>query len=282
MKCPYCSQENTRVIDSRPADDNSSIRRRRLCDACGKRFTTYEKIETIPVIVIKKDNNREPYDRSKIEAGVLRACHKRPVSANEITGLIDEVETDIFSREEKEIPSSVIGELVMNKLKDLSFVSKMDLELTDKNTVTVTVYEKSIAGCVLYKGDYVYFDKDGIVLDSSKRRVGSAPLIKGLTFTEWSIGKKLPSDDDKKFQTILTITQLVEKYDLEIDGIKFTAENEIVLQHGGITIELGEGEYLAVQMMNLGNILKNLEGMSGTLYMKDFDSENATASFSKN
>ena len=109
----------------------------------------------------------------------------------------------------------------MNKLKDLSFVSKMDLELTDKNTVTVTVYEKSIAGCVLYKGDYVYFDKDGIVLDSSKRRVGSAPLIKGLTFTEWSIGKKLPSDDDKKFQTILTITQLVEKYDLEIDGIKF-------------------------------------------------------------
>ena len=87
----------------------------------------------------------------------------------------------------------------MNKLKDLSFVSKMDLELTDKNTVTVTVYEKSIAGCVLYKGDYVYFDKDGIVLDSSKRRVGSAPLIKGLTFTEWSIGKKLPSDDDKKF-----------------------------------------------------------------------------------
>ena len=159
----------------------------------------------------------------------------------------------------------------MNKLKDLSFVSKMDLELTDKNTVTVTVYEKSIAGCVLYKGDYVYFDKDGIVLDSAKRRVGSAPLIKGLTFTEWSIGKKLPSDDDKKFQTILTITQLVEKYDLEIDGIKFTAENEIVLQHGGITIELGEGEYLAVQMMNIGYILHNLEGMSGTMYMKDFD-----------
>ena len=71
MKCPYCSQENTRVIDSRPAEDNSSIRRRRLCDSCGKRFTTYEKIETIPIIVIKKDNNREPYDRSKIEDGIL-------------------------------------------------------------------------------------------------------------------------------------------------------------------------------------------------------------------
>ena len=72
MKCPFCSQENTRVIDSRPAEDNSSIRRRRLCDSCGKRFTTYEKIETIPIIVIKKDNNREPYDRSKVEDGILR------------------------------------------------------------------------------------------------------------------------------------------------------------------------------------------------------------------
>lgn len=93
---PFCGRDNTRVIDSRPSDDNNAIRRRRVCDVCGKRFTTYEKVETIPLIVIKKDNNREPYDRSKIEAGVLRACHKRPVSANEITGLIDEVETDIF------------------------------------------------------------------------------------------------------------------------------------------------------------------------------------------
>ena len=167
------------------------------------------------------------------------------------------------------------------KLDEIPFVSKMDVEMTGRKSIAVTVYEKSIAGCVLYKGNYVYFDKDGIVLDSSKERVGTVPLIKGLTFDEWDVGKKLPSDDDKKFQTILTITQLVEKYNLEIDSIKFPAENEIVLQHGGITIELGEGEYLAVQMMNLGNILKNLEGMSGTLYMKDFDSENATASFSK-
>ena len=123
MKCPFCSQENTRVIDSRPADDNSSIRRRRLCDACGKRFTTYEKIETIPLIIIKKDNNREAYDRAKIEAGVLRACHKRPVSAQQITTLVDEVENEIFNREEREIPSGTIGELVMNKLKDLDAVA---------------------------------------------------------------------------------------------------------------------------------------------------------------
>ncbi|MCI9064997.1 MAG: transcriptional regulator NrdR [Lachnospiraceae bacterium] len=123
MKCPFCGHENTRVIDSRPAEDNSSIRRRRVCDECDKRFTTYEKVETIPLIVIKKDNNRETYDRSKIEAGVLRACHKRPISANQINRLVDEVETEIFNREEKEIPSQVIGELVMNKLKDLEAVA---------------------------------------------------------------------------------------------------------------------------------------------------------------
>lgn len=123
MKCPFCGHENTRVIDSRPAEENNSIRRRRVCDECNKRFTTYEKIETIPLIVIKKDNNREPYDRSKIEAGVFRACHKRPISVNQINQLIDEVETEIFNREEKEIPSQVIGELVMNKLKNLEEVA---------------------------------------------------------------------------------------------------------------------------------------------------------------
>ena len=123
MKCPFCSSENTRVIDSRPADDNNSIRRRRLCDECGKRFTTYEKVETIPLIVIKKDNNREQYDRTKIEAGILRAWHKRPISVNRINQLIDDVETEIFNREEKESPSSVIGEIVMDKLKDLEAVA---------------------------------------------------------------------------------------------------------------------------------------------------------------
>ena len=123
MKCPFCSSDNTRVIDSRPADDNNSIRRRRLCDACKKRFTTYEKVETIPLIVIKKDNNREQYDRAKIEAGILRACHKRPISVKEIDKLIDEIETEIFNLEEKEIPSTVIGEIVMDKLKDLEAVA---------------------------------------------------------------------------------------------------------------------------------------------------------------
>ena len=123
MKCPFCNQDNTRVVDSRPADDNTAIRRRRMCDACGKRFTTYEKVETIPLIVIKKDQNREQFDRSKIEAGVLRACHKRPVSAEQIHRLVDDVETEVFNLEEREIPSSVIGEIVMDKLKYLEAVA---------------------------------------------------------------------------------------------------------------------------------------------------------------
>ena len=123
MKCPFCNQDNTRVVDSRPADDNTAIRRRIMCDACGKRFTTYEKVETIPLIVIKKDQNREQFDRSKIEAGVLRACHKRPVSAEQIHRLVDDVETEVFNLEEREIPSSVIGEIVMDKLKDLEAVA---------------------------------------------------------------------------------------------------------------------------------------------------------------
>lgn len=123
MKCPFCNHDNTRVIDSRPADDNTSIRRRRVCDECGKRFTTYEKVETIPVIVIKKDDKREEYDRSKIERGILRACYKRPVSADSIHTLVDEVEKEVFSCEDKEVPSRDIGEIVMNKLKDLDGVA---------------------------------------------------------------------------------------------------------------------------------------------------------------
>jgi transcriptional repressor NrdR len=123
MKCPFCSKDNTRVIDSRPANDNNSIRRRRQCDDCQRRFTTYEKIESIPLVVIKKDNNREPYDRSKIEAGVFRSCHKRPISVEQITSLVDDVENAIFNREDKEIPSNIIGEILMDKLKDLDAVA---------------------------------------------------------------------------------------------------------------------------------------------------------------
>ena len=139
MKCPYCNAQDTKVIDSRPADDNSSIRRRRQCEKCGKRFTTYEKLETMPLMVIKKDRSRETYDRSKIESGIIHSCHKRPVSTQQINAMIDEIENQIFNMEEKEVPTSAIGELVMGKLKDLDEVAYVRFasvyrEFKDMNT----------------------------------------------------------------------------------------------------------------------------------------------------
>lgn len=123
MRCPFCNHENTRVVDSRPVDDNTAIRRRRMCDDCGKRFTSYEKVETIPVIVIKKDQNREQYDRAKLEGGILRACHKRPISAQQIEELVDSIEQEVFNRGEREIASDKIGEMVMERLKDMDAVA---------------------------------------------------------------------------------------------------------------------------------------------------------------
>ena len=122
MNCPYFGKENTRVIKSIPTDDSSIIRRRQ-CDECGKRFTTYEKVETLPLIVVKKDNNREPYDREKIVAGIVRSCHKRPISMKQINDMVDDIEGQIFNMEEKEIPTTTIGSIVMDKLKDLDEVA---------------------------------------------------------------------------------------------------------------------------------------------------------------
>ena len=123
MKCPFCGEDDTRVIDSRPADENMSIRRRRQCDKCQKRFTTYEKVEAIPLVVIKKYQTRKPYDRPKIEKGVFRSCHKRPISVPQMNHLVDQVEAKVFSKEEREIPSSYIGELVMRYLEELDAVA---------------------------------------------------------------------------------------------------------------------------------------------------------------
>ena len=123
MKCPFCSHENTRVIDSRPAEENNSIRRRRVCDICGKRFTTHEVIETVPVIVVKRDKSREVFDRNKLTAGILRACEKRPVSIDRIATMVDTIEAKLQSSLDREITSMQIGELAMEQLKDVDEVS---------------------------------------------------------------------------------------------------------------------------------------------------------------
>ena len=123
MRCPYCNQDNSKVVDSRPVEDTNSIRRRRMCESCGKRFTTYEKVETIPLSVIKKDQTREQYDRAKIQDGILRACYKRPIPIEKIEMTMDSIEGDIFDSADREIASTRIGEIVMEHLKDLDAVA---------------------------------------------------------------------------------------------------------------------------------------------------------------
>lgn len=123
MRCPYCFFDESKVVDSRPTEEGESIRRRRECIDCGKRFTTYEKIEEIPLRVIKKDGNRQAYDRNKLLNGIVKSCEKRPVSTEEIEKLVDEVEKAIFNTAEKEIQSTEIGEMVMEKLKEIDEVS---------------------------------------------------------------------------------------------------------------------------------------------------------------
>ena len=123
MRCPFCNKDNTKVIDSRPVEDTNSIRRRRMCESCGKRFTTYEKVETIPLSVIKKDQTREQYDRAKIQDGILRACYKRPIPIEKIEMIMDSIEGDIFDSADREIASTRIGEIVMEHLKDLDAVA---------------------------------------------------------------------------------------------------------------------------------------------------------------
>ncbi|MCX7902980.1 MAG: transcriptional regulator NrdR [Caloramator sp.] len=123
MKCPFCNHIETKVLDSRPTEDNTSIRRRRECLNCNRRFTTYEKVEDIPVYVIKKDGRREPFDKRKILIGVLKSCEKRPISIGKIEELVNEIEKQVYNTMRQEIESSLIGELVMKKLKDLDDVA---------------------------------------------------------------------------------------------------------------------------------------------------------------
>lgn len=139
MKCPYCGSDNTRVIDSRPADDNTSIRRRRHCDDCNKRFTTYEKVEETILMVVKKDNRREVFDRQKVLNGIIKACEKRPVSMARMEQMTDDIQRELASQMEKEVDSTYIGELIMEQLKNVDEVAYVRFasvyrQFTDVNT----------------------------------------------------------------------------------------------------------------------------------------------------
>ena len=128
MKCPYCGYEESKVIDSRPADEGERIRRRRECLKCSKRFTTHEVIETVPIIVVKRDKSREVFDRNKLTAGILRACEKRPVSIEQIEKMVDDIEGQLQSSLDREVTSMKIGELSMEQLKSFDEVAYVRFE----------------------------------------------------------------------------------------------------------------------------------------------------------
>jgi len=123
MKCPFCKFEDTKVIDSRASNEGSVIRRRRHCESCGRRFTTYEKVEEIPLLVMKKDQRREPYERAKVLQGIMRACEKRPVSGDQQRAIVEELEKTLDEKEQREVRTSEIGEFVMEKLSQLDQVA---------------------------------------------------------------------------------------------------------------------------------------------------------------
>jgi transcriptional repressor NrdR len=123
MRCPYCGQAETRVLESRAVEDDQVVRRRRECAVCVRRFTTYERVEEGPLVVVKKDGRREAFDAGKIRVGVLKACEKRPVSVEAVEGLVRDVERELRERGEREVPSSVIGELVMERLRELDEIA---------------------------------------------------------------------------------------------------------------------------------------------------------------
>ncbi len=144
MKCPYCSFDESKVIDSRPADDGERIRRRRECLSCGKRFTTHEVIETVPIVVVKRDKSREVFNRSKLMGGFLRACEKRPVSMDQIEACIDSIESKLQSGLDREVTSDRIGELAMDALRGLDDVAYIRFASVYKNFADIGTFREEL------------------------------------------------------------------------------------------------------------------------------------------
>ena len=155
MKCPYCENEDSKVIDSRHTEDGKAIRRRRECEECGRRFTTYEKVEEMILMVIKKDGSRQAFDRNKLLNGIIRACEKRPVSIADMEKIVDDIERGLNNMMEKEIDSNFIGELVMERLKDLDEVSYVRFASVYRQFTDVNTFVQEVERLLTTKKDNV-------------------------------------------------------------------------------------------------------------------------------
>jgi cell division protein FtsQ len=164
-------------------------------------------------------------------------------------------------------------------IKDIPFVETMDVEIVDKNAIRINVYEKALAGCVEYLGQFMYFDREGIIVESSQDSTEGIPLVTGLDFAEVRLHEKLPVPDEDIFAEILSITQLLEKYDVIADKIHFEKNGNVVLHYDEVRVNLGAAENLDEKIMELPNILPNLEGKKGILKMEDYDSDSETVTF---
>lgn len=152
MKCPFCKQPDSRVVDSRAADDGTTIRRRRECPECGRRFTTYEAVEKMPLMVVKRDNRREPFSRDKLMTGIIRSCDKRDISMEQITNFVAEIERDIRNRTEPEVPSEKLGEIVMERLKDFDEVAYIRFASVYRKFDDITNFIEELETLCAHKG----------------------------------------------------------------------------------------------------------------------------------
>ena len=148
MRCPFCDNEDTKVMDARPIDDGKAIRRRRECEKCVKRFTTYEKVETTIIMIIKKDGSRQAFDRDKLMNGIIKACEKRPVALADIERVVDSIERGLNNMMEKEVKSTFLGELVMEQLKDLDEVAYVRFASVYRSFKDVNTFIKEIEALV--------------------------------------------------------------------------------------------------------------------------------------
>lgn len=164
----------------------------------------------------------------------------------------------------------------------IPFIEKIDVEYISSHVVTITVYEKAMAGCVRFMNEYMYFDKDGVVLESSSQKMPDIPCITGIHFDTMVMYEPLPIEDKDFFLMVLTLTQLLQKYEIPVDDVRFTSQEEIILYYQDIQVLLGDGSNIEEQISQLGNILQSIEGKSGTLYMKDYTIEKGEVIFREN